>query len=115
VDLDEQAHFEFRNGGFEMIGVVAKLSIKEGKVDEAIDLIKTLMADVAHEEGTLAYTMNRTQSEPNAIVIIERYKDKAALRHHSSTLHFKVFFEKAAELLAGEPEISVMEEIHSFK
>ena len=33
-----------------MIGVVAKLSIQEAKIDEAIDLIKELMAGVAKEE-----------------------------------------------------------------
>ena len=34
-----------------MLGVIAKLPIKEGKVDEAIDLVRTLMAEVAKEEG----------------------------------------------------------------
>jgi len=34
-----------------MIGVVAKLAIQEGKIDEAIDLIKELMVSVAEEES----------------------------------------------------------------
>jgi len=74
-----------------MLGVIAKLTIKEGKVDEAIDLIKTLMAEVANEKGTLAYTLNRDPSNPNGLIFMERYKDKAALDHHSSTPHFKAF------------------------
>ena len=98
-----------------MIGVVAKLAIQEGKIDEAIDLIKELMVSVAEEEGTLSYTMNRDKRNPNTIVIMERYQDKAALEHHSSTPQFKAFFEKIGGLLAGKPEISVMEEIHSVR
>ena len=97
-----------------MIGVIAKIAVKEGKADEAIDLIKTLMAEVAKEEGTLAYTMNQDPSNPNMIVIMERYRDKAALDYHSSTPHFKAFFNKVGGLLAGKPEIRVMDEIHSI-
>ena len=98
-----------------MIGVIAKLSIKEGKTGEAINLIKDLMASVAEEEGTLSYTMNQDKADPNTIVIMERYKDKAALEYHSSSPGFKSFFEKIGGLLAGKPEISVMEEIHSIR
>lgn len=96
-----------------MLAVVAKLPIKEGKVDEAIEAFKGLMVHVAEEEGTLMYTLNRDQSNPNTIVVMERYKDQAALDAHSSTPHFKEFFAKSGEFIAGRPEITVMEEIHS--
>ena len=98
-----------------MIGVIAKLSIEEGKVDDAIDLIKELMAGVAGEEGTLSYTMNRDEANPNTIVILERYSDKAALDYHSATPHFKTFFGKIGGLLAGKPDIRIMDEIHSIR
>ena len=97
-----------------MIGVVAKLSIQEAKIDEAINLIKELMADVAKEEGTLFYTMNRDKADPNMIIIMERYKDKEAFDYHSSTPHFKAFFGKIGGLLAGKPDMSIMDEIHSI-
>ena len=97
-----------------MIGVVAKLSIQEAKIDEAIDLIKELMAGVAKEEGTLFYTMNQDKANPGTIVIMERYKDKEAFDFHSSTPHFKTFFGKIGGLLAGKPDISIMDEIHSI-
>ena len=98
-----------------MISVIAKIPIKEGKVEEAILAFKELMVQVAKEEGTLAYTMNRAKSNPNTLVIMERYKDKAALDAHSSTPYFKEFFAKSAAFIGGRPEIAVMEEIHSIK
>ena len=97
-----------------MISLIAKIPIKEGKVEEAIQAFKGLMVRVAKEEGTLMYTMNRAQSNPNTLVIMERYKDKAALDAHSSSPYFKEFFAKSREFIAGKPEITVMEEIHSI-
>ena len=96
-----------------MVSVIAKLPIKEGKVEEAIAAIKELMVQVAREEGTLLYTLNRDPSNPNTLVIMERYKDKAAFDAHTSTPHFKAFFAKSKAFIGGKPEISVMEEIHS--
>ncbi len=97
-----------------MISVIAKIPIKEGKIEEGIQAFKELMVHVAKEEGTLMYTMNRAQSNPNTLVIMERYKDKAALDAHSSTPHFKAFLGKSAGFMGGRPEITVMEEIHSI-
>ncbi len=97
-----------------MIAVIAKIPIKEGKVEEAIDAFKELMVQVAKEEGTLMYTMNRAQSNSNTLMIMERYQDKAALDVHSSTPYFKAFFAKSREFIGGKPEITVLEEIHSI-
>jgi len=97
-----------------MISVIAKIPIKEGKVEAAIKAFKDLMVQVAKEEGTLSYTLNRNQSNPNILVVMERYKDKAALDAHSSSTYFKAFFAQSRDLIAGKPEITVMEEIHSI-
>ena len=98
-----------------MVSVIAKLPIKEGKAEEAIAAIKELMVQVAREEGTLFYTLNRDQSNPNTLIIMERYKDKAAFDVHASTPHFKAFFAKSRAFLGGKPEVTMMEEIHSIR
>ena len=97
-----------------MIAVIARMPVKEEKADEAIEAFKELMVLVAKEEGTLRYTLNRDKSNPNLLVIMEAYKDKEALKAHSSTPHFVEFSGKLPALLAGKPEISVLEEIHSI-
>ena len=96
-----------------MLAVIARLPVQEGKVDDAIAVLRELMAHVAREEGTLLYTMNQARADPNTIVMIERYKDKAALTAHSSSAHFKALFPKIQALLAGPAEISVFQELHS--
>ena len=94
-----------------MLSVIARLPVREDRVEDAIGALKELMVHVAREEGTLLYTMNRAKSSPNTLVMIERYRDKAALGAHSSSPQFKEFFEKLQGMLAGEPEISVLEEL----
>jgi quinol monooxygenase YgiN len=96
-----------------MISIIAKLPIKEDKVEEAVAAIKELMVEVAKEEGTVLYTLNRDAKNPNTLIFMERYKDKAAVDFHSTTPHFKAFFAKGATLMSGRPEIIMMEEIAS--
>ena len=98
-----------------MVSVIAKLPIKEGKAEEAVAAIKELMVQVAREEGTLFYTLNRDQSNPNTLIIMERYKDKAAFDVHASTPHFKAFFAKSRAFLGAKPEVTMMEEIQSIR
>ncbi|MEE9914140.1 MAG: antibiotic biosynthesis monooxygenase [Deltaproteobacteria bacterium] len=94
-----------------MLTVIAKLPIKEGKMDEAIAGFKSLMTKVAGEEGTLLYSLNRDKANPNMLVVVEQYKDKDALAHHSSTPYFKEFFKTSAAFVGGKPEMSIMEVI----
>lgn len=98
-----------------MIAVIAKIPVKEGKMEEAIQAFKDLMVQVAGEEGTLSYTLNRIQASPDTLVVMERYKDKAALDAHSSSPYFKAFFASSRAFIGAKPEITVMEEIGSIR
>jgi quinol monooxygenase YgiN len=97
-----------------MIAVIAKLPVKPESKDEAIEEIKLLMAKVADEEGTLQYSLNIAQSDPDTLVFIERYKDMEALGVHGSTEHFQEFMGKSAGFFSGPPDIVVLEEITSI-
>ncbi|NOY67993.1 MAG: antibiotic biosynthesis monooxygenase [Deltaproteobacteria bacterium] len=97
-----------------MIAVIAKVPIQAEKKEIAMDAVKTLMAEVAKEEGTLYYTLNIDEKNPDTIVFMERYRDMDALTAHSSTPHFKQFMEQAMTFAAGAPEINVLNEIDSI-
>lgn len=97
-----------------MLSVIAKIPVKEDKLNEALEAFKQLMVEVAKEKGTLYYTLNRSKSQPNTLVVMERYTDKEALAAHSSTPHFQHFMTRAAELFSGKPEITVMQELASI-
>lgn len=96
-----------------MIAVIARIPIVPEKKQEALEVIKNLMKEVAKEEGTLFYSVNINEKEPDTLVFIERYKDMEAVKAHSSTPHFKDFMSKAAGFAAGKPEITLYEEIET--
>jgi quinol monooxygenase YgiN len=97
-----------------MISVIAKLPIKEEKMNEALEAFQTMIAEVAKEEGTLFYSLNVAKAEPHTLVVMERYKDKEALAVHSATPHFQALMARAPELFSGPPEIVIMKELASI-
>jgi quinol monooxygenase YgiN len=98
-----------------MLTVIAKMPIKEGKMDEALKEVKGLLVEVAKEQGTVLYSLNVEKANPNTLVVVEQYTDQDALNFHSSTPYFKEFFTKARVLLGGAPEIVIMKEIARAK
>jgi quinol monooxygenase YgiN len=98
-----------------MLTVIAKMPIKEGKMDEAIKEVRGLLVKVAKEQGTVLYSLNVETANPNTLVVVEQYTDQDALNFHSSTPYFKEYFTRASVLLGGAPEIVVMKEIARAK
>ncbi len=98
-----------------MVSLIAKFVIQEGSVQQAIEAACQLIKDVACEDGTLSYTLNRNPKDPNVLIFMERYLDQAALEVHGKTPYIKHFIEIIMPMLAQAPEITVMEELSSIK
>ena len=97
-----------------MLAVVAKIKVKEGKADELAQLLKDVLPSVKQEEGTLHYTVNRDRTDPNLVVVVEKYKDDAAFAAHSSTPYLAELFGKAQSLVEGDMELTMLDEIGSI-
>lgn len=97
-----------------MVAVIAKIGVKEGKADELVQLLKGILPSVKKEQGTLYYTVNRDRSNPNLVVVVEKYKDDAAFQAHSSTPYLAELFGKAQPLVEGDMELMMMDEIASI-
>ncbi len=97
-----------------MVAVIAKIKVKEGKADEMVQLLKDIIPSVKQEEGTLYYTVNRDRTDPNLVVVVEKYKDDAAFGAHSSTPYLAELFGKAQALVEGNMELMMMDEIASI-
>ena len=95
--------------------VVAKLKAKKGEEKKMESILKGILPDVQKEEGTLVYTLHRSQNNPGIFLFYEKYKDAEALTHHSTTPHFKLLFGNIMPLLDGQPEIEMYEEIGGIK
>nr|MDO8114695.1 antibiotic biosynthesis monooxygenase [Candidatus Sigynarchaeota archaeon] len=77
--------------------IIATLKIKEGKLNEALKLLKDFGAWITkNEPGTLQYSVHTVKGkEKNTIVVYERYKDTDAFSIHNKHLN-----ERAGGLMA---------------
>ncbi len=97
-----------------MIVVVAVMKAKKGMEREMEDALMNIVPKVAEEEGTLAYALNQAKKDPCTFLMYEKYRDKDALNHHSSTPYFAELFEKIAPLLDGAPSIEIYKELSAI-
>lgn len=94
-----------------MISLFVKIPLKKGKAGEFTEAFKEIAVGVATEEGNLLYSLNFAKDEPDTAIIMERYTDQDALNAHSQSDHYKAFSPKIGGLVAGAPEITIMEEV----
>ena len=91
--------------------VVAKLKAKKGAEEEIEKVLRNVVQKVASEEGTLTYTLHRSQSDPCEFMFYEKYTDAEALQTHSTTPHFKAMFTALKDLVDGPADIGIYEEL----
>ncbi len=89
-----------------MIGLVARLKVQAGKAAEFERLFKTLAAKVtddAAEPGNQLYQLCKSREDPNLYIVMELYKDQAAVDAHTATAHFTEIFPQIGKLLEPGP------------
>jgi quinol monooxygenase YgiN len=93
-----------------MLGVIAKLTVKDGMQKDFEDFIGALARDVrAKEPGVIIYDLMRKIGSTTDYYIVEQYKDKEALDAHLASAHFKEAGPKFAPLLDGRTELTRLE------
>jgi quinol monooxygenase YgiN len=89
-----------------MIGVVARLKIREGQEQAFEEAAKDLMAKVkANEPGCLTYQLYKAKGSGNEYIFMEQYASSDALKAHGQTDYFKAAGPKLGATLAGAPQI----------
>lgn len=97
-----------------MIAITATFKAKAGQEKALEDVLKSSIADVQNEEGTVMYTLHKSATDPGQFLFYEQYRDQDALNFHSTTPYFKAFGAKMKELLDGKPQIAVFQDIASI-
>lgn len=91
-----------------MIGVIAKLTVADGKEAEFEAAASDLAAKVnANEDGCTLYELFKSKSEPNVYVFMEKYADKAALEAHGKTDYFIAAQPSLGACLAAAPDVQI--------
>ncbi len=94
-----------------MIVVVAKIKAKageEGKVEKAL---RDVLPKVREEEGTLEYLLNRSQSDPSTLMVLEKYKDMDAFMAHGSSPYLAEMFAEILPVLDGDLSVELFDDL----
>lgn len=93
-----------------MITLIATLKVKEGKMEEAIDILKEIVPQVkASEPGCLEYIPHTVRGDETTIIFYEKYSNKEALKLHAANLMKNM--EKLFPLLEPGMDIKTCSEI----
>ncbi|MBC2724673.1 putative quinol monooxygenase [Desulfosporosinus sp.] len=90
-----------------MIKVIAKLTIKEDRVEEFKTLVPGLVEETRKEEGCLSYQLFQDLKNKKVLTFIEDWESMEALQRHMKSKHFQEAMPKIAELQEKEMELSV--------
>jgi quinol monooxygenase YgiN len=91
-------HMEDLSDTTELYGLIGQMSAIPGKRDE---LIGYLLAGTGEMPGNLAYMISKDAADPDAIRIIEVWRDKAAHAASLQLLAVQAAIAKARPILAG--------------
>ena len=94
------------------IGIIATLKIQAGKGAEFEAIFAELEAAVsAKEPGNNFYACHRTDDD-TVYVVMEQYKDQAAVDAHGASDHFKSIGAKLGGVMAGRPDVKILHSIN---
>jgi quinol monooxygenase YgiN len=85
--------------------MVVKFKAKPGKSEEMKAFWLEMQKEVARSEpGNVQYDLLVMADQPDVYVIIERYKDAAAVNAHGTSEKARAMFARLGELMEGSPQ-----------
>ena len=88
--------------------IIAKLSIKPEKIKDFNEVAKEMVEKSNTESGCSFYQLYQDPYDNSKYVVVEEYKNKAAVDAHFASDYFKAFGPKIGDMIIGAPEIKVI-------
>ncbi|AEP85310.1 MULTISPECIES: putative quinol monooxygenase [Bacillus] len=88
-----------------MIVLQAYIKVKPEKREEFLSEAQSLVQHSRAEEGNAQYDLFEKVGEENTFVMLEQWKDEAAMKFHNETAHFQGFVAKGKELLSAPLDV----------
>jgi quinol monooxygenase YgiN len=94
------------------IGVIATITIRDGKNAEFEELFAALTEQVlANEPGAIFYALHTTQSDSQVYKVLEQYTSQEAIKAHGQTEYFLAASKKMGTLVTAAPDIEVLDAV----
>jgi quinol monooxygenase YgiN len=93
------------------VAIIAKIVALEGKRAELATAMQVALANAEGEAGTEKYILHEDGANAEVLWMYEIYTDGDALAAHGSSPAFKEFGKSIGHLVAGRPEITILNPI----
>jgi quinol monooxygenase YgiN len=96
--------------------VMASFYPKKDKINEAKEIILSMISPTRSEEGNELYNFyeeKNNEGKNTSFHLFEIYKDSAALDFHRNTSHYKNYRSKIEELLEKPREVKILNSVDS--
>lgn len=70
-----------------MFVIAARYYMREGTEDQALELLKSVVALSRAEPGCVTYCVNQSLDNPRLILMFERFIDEAAFLEHAASAY----------------------------
>ena len=88
--------------------IIAKLSVKPEKIKDFNEVAKEMVEKSNTESGCSFYQLYQDPYDNSKYVVVEEYKNQAAVDAHFASEYFKAFGPKIGDMIIGAPEIKVI-------
>ena len=89
-----------------MLIVIGDATAAPGRRDELVAAAQAIASATRADDGCLAYSFSADVENPDRILSIEIWVDRAAMDEHMTHAHTEEFLRIAPGLVAGEPVMS---------
>lgn len=93
------------------IYVYAQWNVKEGRLDEVLQILTQAVKKSSEEEGNLFYKIHQSKSNQNTLILFEGYENETALELHKNSEHYQNLVVKEIVPLLESREVIFMDQI----
>ncbi len=93
------------------VTVVARLRAKPGKEQQLRELLLSLVAASRKDAGCLNYDLHQSKQDPAQFIFHENWASQAHLDQHLAKPDLKAALDKAGQMVAEPPQITLWERI----
>lgn len=83
----------------------AHIKVKPQYRNLFLEKVEALILNSQMEEGNMSYQLYESTAESNAFVMLEEWRDEAAIQFHNHTPHFKEFGAISKDFLQEPPNV----------
>jgi quinol monooxygenase YgiN len=92
-----------------MITVIARWRVKEGHLDDVLMHVAGLRTASLEEPGCLEYAAFRSVDSADTVLLVERYRDAAAVEAHRQSPHYRALVVERILPLLAERHVELLQ------